>query len=272
MLCFGVASAGCYGLFIHSNTCLAARLNLQANIGFNISSANPNTLAQNNTINSAGHTLWTGAGIINVGYGSVFNNTGSFGAQNDSQFYNNTGNTPLPVFVNNGSFTKTNSTGTTLFNLSSGGVAFNNNGTVSVQSGNLTLGGGGIFANDSFTVAAGSLIDFTAGSFFFNGSRTLTGPGTNRVNGASVTFNHGTNALGGTITFEIAAGVVKGTNTFSGVGTVNWSGGTIGGSCTIPGTVTLNLIGGDMKTLAQNSTINSAGNTLWTGAGIINVG
>jgi hypothetical protein len=50
--------------------------------------------------------------------------------------------------------------GTTDFNNASGGVAFNNHGSVTVQSGTLTLGGGGASANDSFAVAAGSAVDF----------------------------------------------------------------------------------------------------------------
>jgi hypothetical protein len=115
---------------------------LQSNIAFNISSANPKTLSSGGNLAVAGHTLWTGAGIVNVGYGSVFNNTGSFVAQNDSQFYNNTGNMPLPVFVNNGTFRKNSATGTTTFASASGGVNFNNTGTVDLQTGSVAINGG----------------------------------------------------------------------------------------------------------------------------------
>src|ERR1019366_1753411 len=246
---------------------LVGSCTLPATVPLNISGV-PKALASGSTINSAGKTTWTGTGYILVQGGSVFNNTGSFVAQNDAQFSYDSTAGAQPVFNNGGSFTKTNSTGITDFSVTYGGMAFNNSGSVNVQSGNLALGGGGTFAGGPLTTAAGSPLDFYAGVFSFNGTRTLTGPGTNLVNGASVTFNNVTNTLAGALTFEIDSGVVAGTNTFSGAGIVNWNGGTLVGSCTLPATVPLN-ISGVPKALASGSTINSAGKTTWTGTGYI---
>ncbi|MDB6110937.1 MAG: hypothetical protein JWR69_2687 [Pedosphaera sp.] len=260
------------GAFNWSGGTISAVLSLQSNVDFNISGAADKTLAPNSMLNTAGSVAWTGGGQINVGYGSVFNSIHSFVAQNDAQFYNSTAGLPVPLFINAGSFTKTNSPGTTAFNAANGGVAFNNTGSVSVQSGALTLGGGGASANDSFTAAAGSLIDFTAGAFVFNGNQALLGGGTNRVNGATLTFNNATNTMGGAITFEIAAGSIAGTNTFSGAGTVNWSSGTISAALSLQSNIAVNISGAYPKTLAAGGTIAVAGNTLWTGGGDINVG
>src|ERR1017187_5700941 len=240
----GVISIPANGVFNWSGGTLVGSFNVPATAMLNLSGADK-ALASGSTISSAGNTTWTGAGRITVQGGSVFNNTGSFVAQNDALFFYDSSAGAQPVFNNGGSFTKTNSTGTTDFNATYGGMAFNNNGSVNVRSGNLTLGGGGTFAGGPLTIAAGSLIDFYGGAFSFNGNRTLTGPGTNLVNGASVTFNNVTNTLAGALTFEFDAGVVAGTNTFSGAGTVNWNGGTLVGSCTLPATVPLNIGGVD---------------------------
>src|ERR1039458_1637185 len=183
------------------------------------------------------------------------------GANNDSLH-------ALPVFVNNGTFRKNTTTGTTDFNSYNGGVAFNNNGSVNVQSGTFTLGGGGASKNDSFAVAAGSAIDFYAGSFFLNGNLALSGAGTNRVNGATVTFNFGTNTIGAGSTFEIASGSIAGTNTVAGVGTVNWSGGTIAARLTLQSNIACNLTGANDKTLSLGTLINN-GTVIWNGGNLV---
>jgi hypothetical protein len=165
------------GAFNWSGGTISAVLSLQSNIAFNISSANPKTLAQNSTINTAGNTTWTGAGLINVGYGSVFNNTGSFVAQNDSQFYNSTGNMPLPVFNNTGTFRKTGGTNATVFAAASGGVNFNNTGTVDLRSGTLGIDAGYTTSpSNQLKISIGGL---NAGTQFgnedFTGAATFAG-------------------------------------------------------------------------------------------------
>ena len=263
----GTNTFGGTGAFNWSGGTISALINLQSNVTFNIRGAGDKTLFGGG-INSSGGGSWTDGGNVNVSYGSVVNNSGNFLVQNDAEFFNYTGGAPGPVFINSGSFTKTNSTGTTDFNSANGGVAFNNLGAVNVRSGNLTLGGGGTAANESFTAAAGSVVDFYAGAFFFNGNLALLGSGTNRVNGAAVTFNNGTNSLGGANTFEIAAGSVSGTNTFSGVGTVNWSGGFIAATLNLQPNIAFDLSTANTKTLAPSGNLIIGGNSLWSGGDV----
>src|ERR1019366_6724048 len=155
----GVISIPANGVFNWSGGTLIGSYNVPAGAMLNINGV-PKTLASGSTINSAGKTTWTGTGYILVQGGSVFNNTGSFVAQNDAQFSYDSTAGAQPVFNNGGSFTKTNSTGITDFSVTYGGMAFNNSGSVNVQSGNLALGGGGTFAGGPLTTAAGSLLDF----------------------------------------------------------------------------------------------------------------
>src|ERR1019366_9081699 len=120
---------------------LVGSCTLPATVPLNISGV-PKTLASGSTINSAGKTTWTGTGYILVQGGSVFNNTGSFIAQNDAQFSYDSSAGAQPVFNNGGSLYKTNSSGITDFSVTYGGMAFNNSGTVDLLSGVLALGGG----------------------------------------------------------------------------------------------------------------------------------
>ena len=172
------------------------------------------------------------------------------------------------MFVNNGSVIKNTTTGTSFFavGIGYGGVAFNNNGSVNIQNGNLSLGDGGDSLNGSFTVAAGSVVDFTNGLFFVNGNQALSGGGMERVSGGTVTFNNSTDTLGGGNMFAITSGALGGTNTFSGAGTVNWSGGIIGAQLKLSSTVALNINGANDKLLHLGA-ITSSGPGTWTGTG-----
>jgi hypothetical protein len=226
-------------------------------------------------LRSAGLTAWTGAGNIYCSYPSVFENDGTFTVQNDATFAGYTGG--VATFVNNGTFRKTTTTGTTLFQQELGGgiVAFNNNGTVDLQTGSLALGGGGTGTNNAFSAAAGSVIDFYAGNFFFNGTQALLGAGTNRVSGATVTFNNVSSTMSGGNRFEIASGTVAGTNTVAGTGTVNWSGGIIAASLSLQSNIALNITGTAGKTLGVNGApgfLRSAGPGTWTGTGTVSCG
>ena len=84
-----------------------------------------NALGQSATLSGASATL-------NVGSGAVFNNLGTFLAQNNQAFANNGG--AASTFNNPGTFTRNTGTGT--FSIGFNGV-FNNAGTVNVQTGTL---------------------------------------------------------------------------------------------------------------------------------------
>jgi hypothetical protein len=223
-------------------------------------------------LNSSGPGTWTGTGHVICSFGSEFTNNGTLTIQNDSVF-DNAGayygyGYPGPVFVNNGSLIKNTTTGTTTFSagVGLGGVAFNNNGSVNLQSGSLSLGGGGASLNGSYTAAAGSVVDFTNGLFSVGGNQALAGGGMERVSGGTVTFNFSTNTLGGGNTFAVASGSIGGTNTFAGAGTVNWSGGTVSAQVNLQPAVALNITGADEKDIVLGD-LNIGGPGTWTGTG-----
>src|ERR1022692_344310 len=259
------------GTFVWSGGTLTGTNTIAVGANLAILGAGAKTLTLGKLVN-AGNGVWTGAGAVNCSYGSVFENDGAFTVQNDSSFANNGANNDnlhyMPVFVNNGSLVKNTTTGTTAFPEYNGGVNFDNNGVINVESGDLSLGGGGYGNNGSFTTAAGSVIDFNGGAFFLNGNLALSGAGTNRVNGATVTFNYGTNTIGAGSTFEIASGSIAGTNTVAGVGTVNWSGGTIAAMLTLRANIACNLTGANDKTLSPGILINN-GTVTWNGGNIV---
>jgi len=266
------------GTLVWSGGTIQTTLNLQSNIALNLTGTAGKTLGVGGApgfLRSTGSGTWTGSGTVNCANFSVMENDGTFVVQNDATFAGYNGG--VATFVNNGTFRKTTATGTTLFQqeLGGGSVAFNNNGTVDVQSGSLALGGGGTGANDTFSAAAGSGIDFYAGSFSFNGSQALLGGGTNRVNGAGVTFNNVSSTMSGGNTFEIASGAVGGTNTIAGTGTVKWSGGTIQATLLLQPDIALNITGDTGKTLGVGGDpgfLRSTGPGTWTGAGTVNCG
>jgi hypothetical protein len=266
-----VTGAGAFagsGVLNWSGGHIFAAVNLQSNVQFNILGDSNKTLDVNGSLYLAGNSAWTGAGQVLAGYGSIITNAGNFTAQSDAQFFHNDGYPPVPIFVNNGTFTKTNSIGVTSFNPANAGMALNNNGTINVASGSLLLGGGGDAMNGRFKAAAGSWIDYNSGAFSFSGNTAFSNPGTNLVSNATLTFINTTSTMVGD-TFQLAGGQIFGTNTFAGAGTFNWSGGTISAVLNLQTSVSLNINSTNIKTLSIG-TVSTFGNTVWTNSGNIN--
>ena len=267
----GNGTFGGTGIFNWTGGTISAVIGLQTNITLNVSGDGAKTLNVG-TVTNAGHGFWTGAGSVNCTYGSTFENDGTFTVQNNSAFSNNGGGAGyygLPVFINNGNLVKINSSGTTLFDSVNGGVAFNNNGIVNVQSGNVALAGGGIGSNGSLAEVAGSEVDFLAGNFSLAGNPIFSGAGSTRVNGGTVAFANSQNTLTAGATFEIDTnGNVTGNGTFGGTGTFNWTGGTISAVIALQTNIALNITGSDPKIFNVGSLAN-AGHGLWTGAGLV---
>jgi hypothetical protein len=128
------------GTFNWTGGSISANLNLPPGVSFNLSGSADKQLA-GGVINSAGPGTWSGTGNLQVRYGSVLSNSGTFTVQNDAQVIDYDGGGSPPVFINTGTFIKANGTNTT-FTSALGGMAFNNNGTVDLRSGVLALGGG----------------------------------------------------------------------------------------------------------------------------------
>ncbi|MFQ5593656.1 MAG: beta strand repeat-containing protein [Anaerolineae bacterium] len=168
------------------------------------------------TLSNTGTGAWTGEGMT-FKNGAVFDNQGAFDIQ-DTTSIGDIGGTNR--FDNAGTVTKSAGSGTSRID-----VAFNNTGTVNVNSGILGLNGGGTHGS-TFNVAAGKILQFAGGTHSLDG----------------VTF-------GGAGTAEITGGTVNLANTVSFAGNLTRSGGTFNAGAS---TVTFN--GG----ATQNLTLNTA--------------
>jgi hypothetical protein len=228
---------------------------------FNLSGSADRMLA-GGVLSSAGPGTWSGTGRLLIASGSVFNNSGTLTVLGDAPVFNYTGGTP--VFLNTGTIVKTGGTNT-VFLPDNGGVAFNNNGIVSVQSGVLALGGGGTGTNGTYSAAAGSRIDWTDGGFSINGNTSFSGGGTNQVRGATLIFGGGTSTLSGGHSFTLASGALAGSSSIAGAGAFNWTGGSISANLSLPVGISLNLSGSADRRLS--GMFGSAGTGTWSGTG-----
>ena len=221
-------------------------------------------------LTNAGTVTWTNTGAISFGSsGALYNLAGAiFDVRSDAPL-NGSGGT----FVQNaGTFRKSLGSGTNLIYPS-----FNNSGTVEVLTGTLSFNGGG--TNTAlFSLGNGAAIQNPSSFTFANGSQ-LTGAGTNRWTGGTITLNGDLNAanlelsgatVAGTGMLSVSnlnffSGSFDGTNTVSGV--ANWIGGTIPSTArlTIATNGVLNLSGAADKFISGMLT--NAGLVVWTGAG-----
>ncbi|MFM7440028.1 MAG: hypothetical protein ACKO2V_15780, partial [Snowella sp.] len=163
-----------------------------------------------------------------------------FDIQSDNSFgdYYSWAGAPQPIFNNDGTFKKTNSTGTTTFY-----AQFNNTGNVNVESGTLSLQGGGTSSGD-ITVNDGAAIAFSSGSYGITAG-TLNGNGQIAITGASVTLESGIvsnvsniNLSSGTLNFNgtesssldnlsLSGGELTGTGDVVVNNNFDWSNGTL---------------------------------------------
>ena len=147
---------------------------------------------------------------------------------------------------------------------------FNNNDSVEVQSGILTLTRGGT-STSNFDVAATATLNFTT-NYTANLGMTITGDGLTWLN--SGTFTLGSAATGPdaitALNLRLASGGTlsgSGDLTIDPLGVFTWSGGVMtgGGNTNIPATASLNIIAG---VFFDDRTINNSGTTTWTGGEI----
>jgi hypothetical protein len=239
-----------------------------------------------------GTVIWA-EGTLRGDSGLVITNNGSWLVQTDNQFNNAYGGTP--VFNNFGTFTKSSTTNTTLFQ----GVTFNNSGPLTILSGILALNGagnvtgsvvasnrtqinfynGGVL-NAAFTTLTNASVTF-AGGFFTNGSAlSFTGPGTNALTqngnltlidtvpqnlslfGGSLYLGPAFQSAGAITNLTLSGTSLYGTNTL--VGTLNWIAGAINGTFNITLTGLLDLNGS--ANLSQTAAMTNSGHILWNGA------
>jgi len=229
------------------------------------------------TVSNAGTATWTSdaADIQSSGGSNVFNNAGTFNAQNNSHM--------------SGNLTFNNQSGGTL-NRSGGGttqfaVPFNNTGTVNVTSGTLSLANGGS-SGGAFTVPLGTTLDLAGGTHNFTAGSTISGAGDVNVSGGTVNFAGSytvtgkTNINGGSANFNVptsiaggtlSGGTLAGSSTVTIAGTLNWTGGTMSGtgSTAIPLGAHVTVSGGGVVTSTR--AVNNAG-TVTVSSGTLSLG
>jgi hypothetical protein len=159
------------------------------------------TLWDNGTLSSA--TPITQIGTLTLSGSSSkyldtqLNNTGTI-VENDYRLYfndgailNNSGNYELQqgeilnydgvgTFNNSGTFKKT-TTGTGTIR-----IAFNNTGTVNVESGTLNLTGGGVSNGGNFNLTSGKTLGFGGGVYTLNNGAKINGSGNLSVSGGTL--------------------------------------------------------------------------------------
>ncbi len=167
------------------------------------------------TINNYGDATWV-FGSMAWGDGAEFNNYGSFDAQGNANpigighiGYLGTGASPpweigiRPEFNNYGSFTRSSGTGEMLIAFNPGpGIAFNNSGSVVVESGTLNMAAGG--------TSSGTFVGLPGTTLVFGSDHILTS--TSDISAVDVIFDHGGSDVSGSYevtgrTFLNAAGV-----------------------------------------------------------------
>jgi hypothetical protein len=136
-------------------------------------------------------------GVIWASGGGIFNNAadGHFIIQSDTDFRDG-------IFNNSGEILKTGGAGTTTFRRWSDQEAFNNDGTVTVQSGTFTLSSTGL-ANGTFTIQNGAFLRFEVSTYTLNSSSRITGTGqivfANGTVNISGRYDAGTMTINGTV-------------------------------------------------------------------------
>ena len=237
------------------------------------------------TLELAGNGTWSGAQQLNTGQGALVRVLGgaTLDVQGDPNVVFNQGGAAPAVDVL-GILNRTTSTGVAVF-----GIALNDSGAVTIQSGTLRLAGGGA-SSGTFTVAGGATLDFSGGTAALAAASNLAGTGTVLVSGATVSFG-GTYAVtgttqvsGGTANFDAAGsstaaltltgGTLGGAGLMSVSGPFNWTSGNLAGGL---GTTRV-LAGGSFSfapttfTALSNHVLELAGNGTWTGAQQLNTG
>ena len=215
-----------------------------------------------------------GSGAFNIQGGPVITNRGVWDFASDADIRQNDAIGSLFKNEDGATLRKTVGVGggATVLGLGNQSLAFDNKGAIEVVTGNLTIfGSGGTWTGStSLNISATALLNFTGGTFTWDGGPSLTGGGTLEIGGtANVSLGVGTtlNVPGG-FTLSQTSGVFGGAGTVLVGGVWSWLGGTHSGSGTtsIISTGTLTLAGSGSKVL-DTRTLNTLGSVSITGTG-----
>ena len=209
------------------------------------------------TIDNTGKVIHQ-AGRIRGGQGSVFNNTGIWLEQADTQLNVDYGGGG--TLANAGTFRKTGGTNSTAF---SNGMAFNNSGLLDVQTGTIQLAAGGS-GNGTYSAAANAAF-LVAADYSFKDGAAFTGPGSFLLTAGTITFS-------GTVTVQnlnLAGARLIGAGTVNLTGTNTWSRGVLNGSglVVVPSGSTFYISSGADHDL-PSATLNNNGTVIHDGGRI----
>ena len=222
-----------------------------------LSGAGDKTLNQR-TLDNAGTLTWSGGTWLSGGTATILNQAaGVIDLQGDlTCAFNGYGS--QSQIQNIGLVKKTAGAGASLLE-----IPLNNDGTLIVQSGTVTLTKGGDH-HGVFQTEPGTTLNLAGGTMNLQAGASLTGAGTVQCSGSTVNVNGTVSASVSTLT--LSAGTLGGGGTLTVDGTMTWTGGTMQGSgATViqPG-ANLVLSGTGDKTLNQR-TLDNAGTVTWSG-------
>ncbi len=212
-------------------------------------------------LTNTGTCIWSGTGRIRLRDGAVFHNQAgaNFNIQNDEVFDLYVGSV---TFVNDGTVTKSSTTGITTFE-----TAFNNRGTVNVQSGIFRMTSGSD-SSATYQISSGAKLQIFYGASHSMDDVTISGEGNLEVNGGTLEAN----GNGVTIYVPTALGEISTNSMIDGDGpvkvyeTFDWYSGQIAGSDTVYFFDILNLKGNYRKTL-KHRVIKNKYQTKWSESG-----
>ncbi|MEA2163027.1 MAG: large repetitive protein [Thermoanaerobaculia bacterium] len=219
------------------------------------------------TLNNSGTANWSGGNNLSLINSGVINNQsgGLFTVTNDQLVYYHCCAPGLAV-NNAGTFRKSTATGTTTFS----GIAFNNTGTVDIQSGTITGRTG--TSSSVFNVASAGTFLFDSGTYTLSSGATLTGSGKYQVDGGTLAVD----AAGVTVDHLIlrsGALSIGGSLATTAAGVIDWDGASSlagSGSLTITNGGTLNLSGAGTR-IVDTATINNSGTANWSAGNNISI-
>jgi RHS repeat-associated protein len=186
--------------------------------GTNIKSLNKRALNHGDGVNPS-LASWT-AGTLAISDAAVFSNKAgaTFNTNFDGLIEHRGG--AGSTFVNEGTFTKSGGTGSTVF---SDNIGFFNSGTINVNSGTLEIRNGGGTHSGTVNISAGCAMNFNGGTHQFSAGASFIGAGTVRLSLGTLSVNNDltiaspfhfnapgpTTSLGGTRAFLNGAGVIN---------------------------------------------------------------
>ncbi len=193
---------------------------------------------------------------LNLSSGATFDNQagGSFAFVTDAEIGDAGGTPDGGTFVNDGTFSKTGGTGTSIIG---GGITFTDTGSLQALSGILSLRGGGALGG---TVTVTGAVSLDAGAFVLEDGLDVIGTGTVGLTGGTATVAGAATLPNLTQT----GGTITGNGTLTVTGLTTWMSGEMAGSGTTDalGGMAIGDQVGDQELLDQRTLENAGAATL----------